>query len=42
MSFVYDGKMNYERAKKELGLGDVFTDSELKEAYHRLVSIILI
>lgn len=38
MGFVYDGKMNYERAKKELDLGDAFTDSELKKAYHRLVS----
>lgn len=38
MSFVYDGKMNYERAKKELGLGDSFTDAELKAAYHSLVT----
>lgn len=36
MSFVYDNEMNYERAKKELGLGDSFTDAELKQAYHRL------
>ena len=38
MNFVYDGKMNYERAKKELELGDSFTDVELTQAYHRLVN----
>ncbi len=35
-NFTYDGKMNYERAKKELELSDSFTDNELKKAYHKL------
>ncbi len=36
MSFIYDGKMNYERAKKVFGLSDNFTDSELRDTYHSL------
>lgn len=34
--FIYDGKMNYERAKRELELGNSFTDDELKKAYRKL------